>query len=174
MTLRDATLADLPALLDIHNHAVRELDAIWTEVEETLEQRKAWLLARQADGLPVVVALGEDGEVAGFGTFGQYRPKPGYRLTIEHSVYISSKNYGQGFGRKVLEHLVQLAKEQGYHLMVAVIDDNNMASVKLHESCGFTMMGHLPESGMKFGKWLGQFHMHLRLNDQKTPVERQQ
>lgn len=169
MLLRDATIDDILGLLAIYNHAVAELDAIWTEQLDTLAEREAWFRDRTEAGYPVLVAVSDDGQVIGYGTFGEYRSKPGYRLTVEHSVYIAANAQGQGVGKAMLARLIEIAKADGYHLMVAVIEDQNDASVHLHTQLGFVPAGHLPQSGMKKGRWLGELMMYLTLDERTVP-----
>lgn len=169
MLVRYATMNDIPGLLAVHNYAVQELDAIWTERPETLAERQAWFEQRTGAGYPVLVAVDEDDKVLGYGTFGQYRPKTGYRLTVEHSLYIAADAQGKGVGKAMLEKLIQIAKADGHHMMVAVIEDKNEASVRLHEKFGFVSAGRLPQSGMKNGRWLGQLSMYLLLDDRAAP-----
>ncbi|PSN75692.1 GNAT family N-acetyltransferase, partial [filamentous cyanobacterium CCP4] len=54
--IRTATVADLPAILDIYNHAILTTTAVYDYAPHTLEMRQQWYDAKQADGLPVVVA----------------------------------------------------------------------------------------------------------------------
>lgn len=169
MLLRDATEQDLAALLEIHNDAVRTLKAIWTDREETLESRGAWFKARKDAGLPIIVAENGNGRVVGYGSFGPYREKEGYRLTVEHSVYVLPEARGLGAGRALLERLIEIAREDGYHVLVAAIDGENTGSVALHEKCGFQMTGRLPQVGVKFGDWLDLVLMTLVLDDQANP-----
>lgn len=169
MIVRDAVLDDLPGLLVVHNYAVRELDAIWTERAETLRERTQWFTERTGAGFPVLVAVDDDGAVLGYGTFGQYRPKSGYRLTVEHSLYIAADAQGKGVGRAMLARLIEIAREQERHVMVAVIDDQNDVSVKLHEKFGFEIAGRLPQTGVKHGRWLGQINMILQLDAREVP-----
>lgn len=46
MLLRDATQADLPAILAIYNDVIANSNAIYTETPVTLEDRTAWLALR--------------------------------------------------------------------------------------------------------------------------------
>lgn len=170
MRMRDAKTDDMPGLLAVHNYAVRELDAIWSEREETLEERTHWFETRISAGFPVLVAVDDEGTVLGYGTFGQYRPKSGYRLTVEHSIYIAADAQGNGVGKAMLARLIEIAREQKRHVMVAVIDDNNDVSVKLHEKFGFEIAGRLPQTGFKHGRWLGQVNMILQLDDRDAPL----
>lgn len=169
MKIREARPTDLPGLLAVHNYAIRELDAIWTSTEESLQQRRDWFEARTGAGFPVLVAVDDHDVVLGYGTFGQYRPKDGYRLTVEHSIYVAAAAQGKGAGRGLLVRLIEIARAQGRHMMVAIIDDRNDISVKLHEKFGFEIAGRLPQSGMKNGRWLGQVNMFLTLDDRDAP-----
>ncbi|MCD7058748.1 GNAT family N-acetyltransferase [Pelagibacterium xiamenense] len=168
MLIRPATEADLPQILEIHNHAVRNLDAIWTEAEETIEDRRAWLLDRQNGGFTVLVAV-EDDTVLGMASYGTYRSRSGYRKTIEHSIYLREDAQGRGVGKALMEALIADARAKGFHLMVAVIDAKNTGSIAFHERFGFALAGTLPQAGFKHGKWLDQVNMVLLLNDDPAP-----
>lgn len=164
MQIRFATDDDLPVLLALHNHAVKYLTAAWTETIDTLEDRKAWLDGRRLAGLPVVVATNDKGIVLGFGSFGPFRPREGYRFTAEHTIYVNPSAQRQGVGCALLRHLILLAREAGYHALVGGIDGENTASVALHEKCGFQISGQLPQVGTKFGRWLDLILVTLVLN----------
>ena len=168
MIVRPATDADLPQILDIHNDAVRRLDAIWTEAEETLAERKAWLDDRKANGFSVLV-VEEDGQVLGHGSYGSYRSKSGYRKTIEHSIYLRQDAQGRGAGKALMTALIADARAKGFHLMVGVIDAANSGSIAFHETFGFVHAGGLSQAGFKHGRWLDQVNMALRLNDDPAP-----
>lgn len=169
MIIRDATEADLPVLLEIHNDAIRTLDAIWIEHEETLEQRRKWFKERKAAGFPIVLAVEDGGTVLGYGSYGSYRGREGYRGTIEHSVYLFPDARGKGVGKALLVWLIEKARVDGYHAMVAVIDASNTISIVMHEKFGFESTGVLRQLGQKRGKWLDQVQMVLLLDDRKAP-----
>lgn len=169
MILRWATAADLPAILEIHNDAVKTLAAIWTDTLETLEDRERWLAARQAGGFPVIVAE-DHGVVLGYGSYGPFREKSGYDLTMEHSVYITPEARGKGAGSALLQKIIKLAKENGIHVLVGAIDSDNDGSIRLHERFGFKTTGQLPQVGFKFGRWLDLTLMTLILNNDPAPA----
>ena len=169
MLIRNATEADLPGILAIHNEAVRNSSAIYTEQEATLDDRRAWFAARAAQGYPVLVAETPaenpaNGSVLGYATFGDFRPWPGYRHTVEHSVYVHADARGRGLGAALLEPLLGLAAASGKHVMVAGIDAANVASIRLHERLGFQRVGTLREVGIKFGRWLDLLFMQRVLD----------
>lgn len=169
MLLRDATPDDLPALLDIHNDAVRTLKAIWTDKLDTAEDRRSWFEARRQAGLPVVVAEMPDGTVAGYGSYGPYRPKEGYRHTMEHSIYVLPQARGSGMGHALLARLVELARQNGHHVLIGSVESGNAASIALHRKLGFEVSGRLPQIGAKFGQWLDLVLMTLVLDGRTAP-----
>ncbi len=169
MKLRHATKSDIPAILEIHNDAVKTLAAIWTDNLETLEDRQNWFDNRLADGLPVIVAEDDSGAVLGYGSYGPFREKSGYNKTMEHSVYITPQSRGNGAGSALLEELIKLARQGGYHVLVGAIDSENKGSIGLHERYGFKVTGELPQVGFKFGRWLDLTLMTLILNNDPAP-----
>ena len=163
MLIRPATDADLDEILEIHNTAVRESLAIWTETEETRDDRAAWLAAHEQAGEPVLIA-DVDGRVAGYATFGRFRPKTGYRYSVENSVYVHEDFQRQGIGRLLMVQLITEARAAGIHVMVAGIEAGNAASIALHRQLGFEEPVILREVGTKFGRWLDLAFMRLPLD----------
>jgi L-amino acid N-acyltransferase YncA len=92
--------------------------------------------------------------VVGFAYSSAYRPRPGYRLTRETSVYLSEDARGQGLGRRMYDDLLDLLRADGIHVALALIALPNPASVALHEACGFEHLGTMREVGWKFDRWL--------------------
>jgi phosphinothricin acetyltransferase len=170
MLLRPATLDDVPALLDIHNDAVRRLAAIWTDKQETLAERQAWFTGRTGAGLPVIVAVDDAGTILGYGSYGPFRAKEGYRLTMEHSVYVTEAAQGRGVGKALMQRLITKAKASGVHVLVGAIDAENATSIALHERLGFETTGRLPQVGFKFGRWLDLVFMTLILDNAPAPA----
>jgi phosphinothricin acetyltransferase len=153
MPIRDATEADLPAILAITNDAIRTTTANWNIRPTTLEARAAWLVERRAAGFPVLVAE-EGGTVRGFASYGPFRPFDGYALTVEHGLYVARDAQRRGHGAGLLGVLVARAEAAGLHVMVAGIEAGNAASLALHERFGFVRVGRMPEVGRKFDRWL--------------------
>lgn len=165
MLIRNATEADLPGILAIYNEVIRTSSAVYTEQEATLPDRQDWLAARTAQGYPVLVAEDPaDASVLGYATFGDFRPWPGYRHTVEHSVYVRTDARGRGLGAALIQPLFGLASALGKHVMVAGIDAANPASIRLHERLGFEKVGLLREVGTKFGRWLDLVFMQRFLD----------
>ena len=163
MTIQDATAADLPAILAIYNDAVENTTAIWNETQVDLANRQAWLSERTAAGFPVLVAHDGTGAVVGYASYGTWRSIEGFRHTVEHSVYVRSDQRGQGLGPLLMQALIERAKQSRLHVMVAAIESENSASIRLHERAGFVITGQMPQVGRKFGRWLDLTFMQLIL-----------
>ena len=160
--LRDATVADLPTIMDIYNDAVLNTTAIWNETLVDLDNRAAWLAARMERGFPVIVAVEQD-RVLGYASFGDWRPFDGYRHTREHSVYVDRTVRGKGIGRLLMLSLIEHARAQGVHVLIGAVESGNAASIALHEKLGFRVAGTYTEVGKKFGRWLDLTSMQLML-----------
>lgn len=153
MPIRDATEADLPAILAITNDAIQTTTANWNIRPTTLEARAAWFADRRAAGFPVLVAE-QAGIVRGFASYGPFRAFDGYALTVEHGLYVAREAQRRGHGAGLLGALVARAEAAGLHVMVAGIEAGNAASLALHERFGFVRVGRMPEVGRKFDRWL--------------------
>lgn len=161
--IRDATEADLPEVLAIYNHAVAETTAIWNETLVDLDNRRAWFELRKARGFPILIA-DVDGRVAGYASYGDWRPFDGFRQSVEHSVYVEKDHHGRGLGRALMTALIERARLGGIHVMVAAIEAGNQGSIALHAKLGFRLVGTHSEVGTKFGRFLDLTMMELKLD----------
>lgn len=151
--LRDATAADLQRILEITNDAIAHTTANWSLAPTNLDERQAWFREHERRGDPVLVAEC-DGRVIGFAAYGAFRPKEGYRHTVEHSVYVDADERGRGVGKMLLGAIIERAIAAGVHVMIGGIEGENIASIRLHERFGFEKTGHLRQVGRKFDHWL--------------------
>ncbi|MBA1303873.1 MULTISPECIES: GNAT family N-acetyltransferase [Stutzerimonas stutzeri group] len=167
--IRDALDTDLAGILRIYNDAVENSTAIWNDRIVDLDNRRAWLAERHDQGYPVLVAIDEGGQVAGYASFGPWRPHDGFRHTVENSVYVSPDHRGSGIGRSLMKALIERARMLEKHVMVAFIESENRASVHMHQQLGFIHVGQMRQVGCKFGRWLDLTMMQLTLNRTSKP-----
>ncbi|MGN7804105.1 GNAT family N-acetyltransferase [Ensifer sp. 22521] len=163
MLIRAAIQDDLPVICEIYNDAVANTTAIWNETLVDVANRTAWLKARVDAGYPVLVAVSDEGDVVGYASFGDWRAFDGYRHTVEHSVYVHKDRRGGGIGRELMVALIAEAERLGKHVMIAGIESENTASIRLHAQLGFVDTGRMREVGTKFGRWLDLTFMQLVL-----------
>lgn len=162
MLVRDATPADLPALLEIYNEAVANTTASWDHDPWSPVRHADWYAHKAEHGFPLLVAA-EAGEVLGYATYGEFSGKVGYASTREHSVYVRPEAQGRGIGRALMVALVDRARAAGVHTLVGRLSSDNEASLRLHAALGFVEMGRLREVGWKFGRWLDLSYVQLML-----------
>lgn len=168
MIVRDATPDDLPSVLAIYNHAAVNTTAVWTDSVSDFAERQDWFLARRKSGFPVLVAEASR-QVIGFASFGDFRSWPGYRYTVENSVYVDPAFYRRGAARALLRSLIARAVELEKHVMIAGVEASNDASLALHRSEGFVECGRIPDVGCKFGRWLDLVFLSRQLDHRTGP-----
>jgi len=161
--IRPARPTDIAAITRIYAHAVSHGTASFE-----LEPPEQAEMARRQDALiagrfPYLVAEG-DGGVLGYAYAGAYRARPAYRFTVEDSVYIAPEAQRRGLGRLLLDALIAESEARGYRQMIAVIGDSAQhASIALHKSLGFRLIGTFEAVGFKFGRWLDSVLMQRPL-----------
>jgi phosphinothricin acetyltransferase len=153
LDIRDAGEDDLQAMLDIYNDVLATSTSIFSDIKRTPEEQARWFDDRRSQGWPVLVAC-RDGRLLGYASYGPFRTWPGYRHTVENSIYLARDARGQGIGTVLLEALLERAQAQRLHAVIAGIDGENIGSMKLHEKLGFTKVAQLKEVGRKFDRWL--------------------
>jgi L-amino acid N-acyltransferase len=152
MIVRLAAATDAEAIRAIYNVEVVESTVTFDLVPRSHDDQRAWLAAHSG-AHPAVVAE-EDGRVVGFGSLSPYKDRPAYSTTVEDSVYVHREWRRRGVGRRLLGELLTLATTHGFHAVIARIVGDHDASIALHRSCGFELVGVEREVGRKFGRWL--------------------
>jgi phosphinothricin acetyltransferase len=143
----------MPYVTAIYRNFVETSTAMFESVppdESEMRRRRQAVLDR---GLPYLVAELE-GYIVGYCYASQFRPRDGYRFTVEDSIYVRPDCTGHRVGSMLLAQLILDCQLEGCHSMVACICGENVPSVALHTSFGFQQVGLLPEAGRKFGEWL--------------------
>lgn len=162
--VREAERADCPGILEIYNDAVLKTTASYDEAPRSLEHRQGWFDDHQKAGLPVFVAADGPGRIVGWSALNRYHERAGYRFTLENSVYVAEDWRGRGLGARLLAPLLDRARRDGFHAILAVIDADNAASLRLHARHGFEQVGLFREVGFKFGRWLNVVYMERLLS----------
>ena len=153
---------DAEAVRAIYNLEVLESTVTFDLVPRSLAEQLAWI-DEHSGGHPAIVAVDAEGRVGGFASLSPYRPRPAYATTVEDSVYVRRDLRGRGVGRLLLDDLVVLARDHGFHSVVGRIVGDHEASIGLHAACGFEQVGREQEVGRKFNRWLDVVLMQLML-----------
>lgn len=150
--IRTAEAKDIARITEIYNWAVLNTTASFDINPQTIEQRAEWF-SHYGGNHPLVVCE-VDGYVSGYASLSEFRKKEGYRRSCELSVYIDPEYHRQGLGKKMMEHVIGMGRELGYHVIMSGITSDNEISIKMHENMGFELCGHFKEVGFKFGRYL--------------------
>ena len=161
-TVRLAERRDAGAIRAIYNLEVAESTVTFDLVPRMLDEQVEWIDAHSG-AHPAVVAADEAGEVVGFGSLSPFKDRPAYSPTVEDSVYVRRDRRGRGVGRLLLDELLRLAVDHGFHSVMARIVGNHEASIALHVACAYELVGTEREVGRKFGRWLDVVEMQRML-----------
>jgi L-amino acid N-acyltransferase YncA len=163
ISLRTAVVEDAEAIRAIYNHEVTATTSTFDLVPRSLAEQRRWLEAR-AGAFAAIVAVDEAdpaspisgfaSPIAGFASLSPYKDRAAYSTTVEDSVYVERRSSGRGVGTLLLTRLVDIARESGFHTVMARIEAGGAASRALHTKCGFELVGIERQVGRKFNRWL--------------------
>jgi len=152
-TIRDGVLADLPALTDIINHYIVNTPITFDVQPYTVEMRRHWFDEHAPNGKYRLLVAEDAGQIVGYATSSQWRPKAAYGTTVESSIYCRHDARGRGIGIALYAALFDAITGEDVHMIVAGATMPNAASVALHERAGFTQVGVFKAVGRKFDKF---------------------
>ncbi len=152
ITTRGARPSDAEAISLIYNQGIEDRIATLETERRTPEERGAWMAAR-GPRHPVIVAEGSGG-VIGWGSLNPFSARQAYQYVADFSVYVERAWRGKGVGRRLLERLIELARDLGYHKMVLSAFPFNESGMALYERMGFRTVGLYREQGLLDGKWV--------------------
>jgi phosphinothricin acetyltransferase len=158
-SIRAAQLSDASAIANIYNEEILHGIATFDTEIKTLENREDWL-KQHSDKYPVWVAE-ENGTVIGFASMTRWSERAAYDDTAEISIYLTPAFHGKGYGKLLMQSIVEAGKKGGLHCILSRITQDNNKSIYLHQTFGFETVGVLKEVGKKFGKLLDVTMMQL-------------
>jgi phosphinothricin acetyltransferase len=150
---RLATQEDAAAICRIYNQGIEDRIATLETELRTPGERERWLAAR-GPRHPVIVVEAEGGQVVGWGSLNPFNAREAYRFVADISVYVERGWRGKGVGSVILERLIELARERGFHKMVLSAFPFNAAGIGLYSKYGFRTVGVYREQGLLDGRWV--------------------
>jgi len=163
LLVRPARMEDCAGILAIYNEAVLTTTATYDYEPRSLVHRQEWFSAHERDQLPIFVAESVIHGIVGWSALNKFHDRMGYRFTSENSVYVGAEWRGQGIGSLLLAPLVTAAQGRGLRAVIACIDTQNEASLRLHRRFGFEPVGLFRQVGYKFDRWLDVAYLELLL-----------
>jgi phosphinothricin acetyltransferase len=151
--VRPATAADLSVINDIYNQYIVEAHYTFDLEPWTMEARREWFTHYGTTGRHRLLVAVAEGQVIGYTSSSQYRPKAAYDVTVETSIYLAPESVGRGAGSRLYKELFKILEGEDVHRANAGITLPNPASVALHERFGFKRIALFTEQGRKFGRY---------------------
>jgi L-amino acid N-acyltransferase YncA len=162
--ITDATEHDLPDVLALYRHYVRNSVVTFDEKPPTLAQFRSKFRHLQKLGYPFRVVRAPEGTLLGYAYVFPFREKSAYRKTVESSIYLGPAATGRGLGTALLADLIDACEKAGLKEMIAIISDQGAeASLALHQRFGFVETGRMGKVGFKFERWIGIILMQKSL-----------
>lgn len=165
--VRPATPADADTICRIYNQGIEDRVATLETELRTPDERRRWMAGRSPRH-PVIVAepaepAGSSATIVGWGSLNVFNPREAYRFVADFSIYIERAWRGKGVGSALLERLVALGREHGFHKMVLSAFPTNTSGMALYTKLGFRTVGVYKEQGRLDGRWVDTIVMEKLL-----------
>jgi len=171
LRIREATEADLPAIVDIYNQSI---PGGWSTADTqpiTVADRVEWFRKFDPARRPIWVAEVDGRVVASAYLSSYYGGRPAYDATAEVSVYIATAYHRRGIGRRLKQWVIDQYPALGVTTLLSMHFDHNEATPRINESLGFQQMGHLTEIAMVQGQKRGLVMWALRIPPRQDEAE---
>ena len=152
VSFKAITEAHLQEVLDIYNYyVIHTTVSFHTEPLQMKEMRENVIFDNSMYKAFIIELAGA---ITGYILINQHKKKQAYDVSGEVTIYLKPEYTGQGMGRKALRFIEQLARERGFHVLIATICGENEQSKHLFEKHGYSLCAHYKEIGYKFGRRL--------------------
>jgi phosphinothricin acetyltransferase len=160
--IEEAKESHLEGILEILNHEIATGTSVYDYDKKSSADIQDWFELKKKEDFPIFVAI-ENGIVISYASYGFFRPRKGYQISVEHSIYTHPEHRGKGTGKLLMRHLIDSVQKRGFEHMIAVIDGSNHKSIRFHKKFGFIEAGRLERVAFKFGKHLDAVFMQRTL-----------
>jgi phosphinothricin acetyltransferase len=156
--IRLANPADLPRIVEIYNQAILSQNVTGDTVPFPVEARRDWFDQHDADHYPLYSCEDAGGQVAGFLSLSPYRDRPAMIRTAEVSYYVDYACHHHGIGSALMQYALADCGRTGKQVLLAIVLEWNLASIKLLEKFSFEKWGYLPEVADFSGRLCGHLY----------------
>jgi L-amino acid N-acyltransferase YncA len=138
---------DWPAVRNIYAEGIATGNATFeTEVPE-------WSKWNDAHHKDCRLLASEGEKVLGWAALSPVSSRTVYVGVAEVSIYVAASARGRGVGKALLDALIEASEHRGIWTLQAGIFPENVASIRLHKSCGFREVGLRQRIGQLGGMW---------------------
>jgi phosphinothricin acetyltransferase len=149
--VRDATEADLPAIVAIYNATVPGGMVTADTSPVSVASRVPWFRSHTPDRRPFWVAEDAADAVCAWLSFSDFHPRPAYHPTAEISVYVAETKRRRGLASLLLRRAIACAPTVGVKTLVGLIWAHNEPSLRLFAQHDFVQWGRLPRVALLQG-----------------------
>lgn len=129
--------------------------------ETTVPDWEKWSSSKDLSSSLVLLDVEID-RIIGWAAISKVSNRCVYQGVGEHSVYLHPDYHRKGYGKFLLEKLIEHSETNGYWTLQSGIFPENIASIQLHKSCGFKEIGIREKIGKLDGKWRDVLLMEKR------------
>jgi L-amino acid N-acyltransferase YncA len=167
-TFRRATAADAATIAGIYNQGIAERGATFETRPRTPDEIAEKL--QDSDRYPTMVAE-QNGRVLGWAALSGYRPRECYAGIAEFSIYLDRDARGRAVGQRLLNALVDCARDLGYWKLVSRVFPFNAASRAVCRRCGFREVGVYEKHARLDGVWTDVVIVERLIPENLTPAD---
>ncbi|MBO0840137.1 MAG: N-acetyltransferase [Sciscionella sp.] len=147
MEIRAMMMADSDSVLRIYQAGIDTGNATF---ETTAPTWPEWNATHSPEHRLVAV----DGEIVlGWVALTPISTRKVYAGVAEHSVYVATRARGRGVGKSLLLRLIESTEAAGIWTLQSGLFPENTASIALHKSVGFRVVGVRERIAEHFGRW---------------------
>jgi L-amino acid N-acyltransferase YncA len=143
LNYRDATIHDLPKIVEIYNSTVAGRIVTADTEPVSVESRIKWFDEHEPTTRPLWIVFNNE-QVIGWVSFQSFYGRPAYRFTAEISIYLDSSMRGKGYGEQILTYTMEKCAELEIKTLLGYIFGHNEPSLKLFKKLGFEAWGIFP------------------------------
>jgi phosphinothricin acetyltransferase len=149
---REIKESDFESIKEVYDHYILNSTATYYTEKISIAELKEFIPVDHKKYKSFLIRANDN--FCGFCYLSRYKKRQAYDRTAEVSLYLKPGFTGQGIGIDALNHLGDVAREQGIFVLIGIISGDNAPSIKLFEKCGYEKCAHYKQVGEKFNKIL--------------------
>lgn len=170
ITIRKVNESDYIDILEIYSYYVANT-AVSFEYDVPTKEEFRERVKKISERYPYIVAE-DNGKVIGYAYASDpYNERAACKWDSDVSVYIREDYHGKGVGRRLYSLLERMLKMLGFVTVYALVTGENTDSCRFHERLGYEMVGNLPNTGFKLGRWHSIYFYSKHIAELDAPVD---
>ena len=164
MVYRNATLEDLPIIVEIYNSTIGSREVTADTEPVSVADKLSWFHEHNPNTRPLWMIENEN-EIIGWVSFQDFYGRPAYDGTAELSLYLKEQHRNQGIGKTVVQYAISKCPQLGINNLLGFVFEQNKNSLKMISSLGFEEWGHLKNIAILDGKYCSLKIMGLKVSE---------